>query len=279
MEHDGGAESEQAALWKGSGGLGWLGMQAVTDGLFQPLEDVLVDAVAASAATCVLDVGCGAGATTLAIARQLAPHGTRTGVDISEPLITAAERRAVEEGSTARFILGDAQRYAFAAEHFDAIVSRFGVMFFDDPVRAFANLRGAASREGILRCLTWRGAGENPFMTAAESAAAPLIAIPPRADDAPGQFGLADAGRVRAILEAGGWTDVALEALDVECTMPRAQLVPYLTHLGPLGRALATVDAPSRSRVIEAVLPAFDAYADGDDVRFTAACWMVAAHA
>ena len=159
------------------------------------------------------------------------------------------------------------------------IVSRFGVMFFDDAVEAFANLRTAASEGGLLRLLVWRSPAENPFMTTAERAAAPLVAVPRREPDAPGQFAFADEQRVRAILEKSGWGGIEIQPVDVVCRLPEKDLVRYLTQLGPLGRVLADMDESTRDRVSEVVRPAFDPYVDGSEVRFTAACWMVAAQA
>ena len=141
----------------------------------------------------VLDVGCGTGSTTLAVARLLGAKGRCTGIDISEPMIAAARARAEREGTPASFIRADAQTHAFEPASFDMIISRFGVMFFDDSVRAFANLRRAARDDAELRFIAWRSAAENPFMTTAERAAAPLLPnLPARRPDAPGQFAFAD---------------------------------------------------------------------------------------
>ena len=117
-------------------------------------------------------------------------------------------------------------------------------------------------------------------MTTAERAAAPLLPnLPPRRPDGPGQFAFADDRRVHRILEDGGWTDIDIRPIDVECTLPEKDLVVYLTRLGPVGLILQEADERTRARVVEAVRPAFDPYVDGTDVRFTAACWMVEARA
>src|SRR3954471_5371791 len=108
--------------------------------MFAAFEKLVVDVVLAEKAGGVLDVGCGTGATTLAVARQLAPAGGCTGLDISEPMLARARTRAERAGIPAAFIRADAQDYPFEPASFDMIVSRFGVMFFDDPVRAFTNL-------------------------------------------------------------------------------------------------------------------------------------------
>lgn len=276
-------DTEQAALWNGAGGHAWVQLQPVMDEVLRPFEDVLVAEAAAVAASAgaarLLDVGCGAGATTLAIARRLGPDTHCTGLDISEPLVTAARARAEADGVPARFVVADAQRHRFEPPVVDLIVSRFGVMFFDDPVAAFANLRAAASTEAALRFVAWRTAAENPFMTEAARAAAPFLALPLPAPDAPGQFAFGDRSRVAGILADSGWTEVDLEPIDVTCTMAEADLLRYLTHLGPLGRALLEVDADTATEVIDVVRAAFDPYVHGDEVRFAAACWLVRAHA
>jgi SAM-dependent methyltransferase len=270
----------QATLWNGAAGRAWVDAQVLLDRVYAPFEPLLADAVAAGSAAAVLDVGCGTGATTLAVARRLGPQGRSRGIDISEPMIAAARARAEREGVPADFILADAQVYPFEPARVDAIVSRFGVMFFADPVGAFGNLRRAARPGASLRVITWRAAAENPFMTAAERAAAPLLPnLPLRRPDAPGQFAFADAARVRTILDDSGWADVDIQSIDVACTLPEADLMLYLTRLGPVGLALQDTDDDTRARVVDAVRAAFDPYLHGAEVRFTAACWLVVARA
>jgi len=271
-------KDEQAALWNGRAGQAWVAAQRPLDGMFQPFEALLVDAVRAQGARRVLDVGCGTGATTLALARQLAVAGGATGIDLSEPMIAVARTRAEQTGIPATFIRASAQDHLFEPPPFDMIVSRFGVMFFDEPVRAFANLRSAARSGASLRAIAWRGAAENPFMTAAERAAAPLLpGLPPRRPDGPGQFAFADPQRVRAILVKSGWVDVDLQPLDVTCTLPEADLELYVTRMGPVGQALSEADERTRLQVTSAVRAAFAPYLHGGEARFTAACWMVGA--
>ena len=273
------ANAEQLAMWNGSAGRGWVEAQESLDRLFEPFEALIVDSVAARNATRVLDIGCGTGSTTLALARLLAEReGTVVGLDISEPMIALAKRRASFESAPPRFICADAQTYAFAPASFDMIVSRFGVMFFDDSVRAFANLRRAAAPGAALHTIVWRSPADNPFMTAAERAAAPFVPqIPTRKPAEPGQFAFADRERVYSVLERSGWSEIDIQPLDVECTLPEHELDGYVARLGPLGRVLQEQDAQTRKRVIEAVRAAFEPYVHGAGVRFTAACWSVRA--
>ena len=270
----------QSALWNSRGGEVWVEQQQLLDRLFLPFERLLADEVAAGGARNILDIGCGAGATTLAAARRLAPEGQCTGLDISAPLITAARRRAETEGLTnTHFIAGDAQSHAFAPNSFDAVISRFGVMFFDDPAAAFANLRRAVRDGGDLTFIAWRGTVENPFMVAAEQASAPYLPkLEPREPSAPGQFAFADADRVRGILEPS-WRDIDIQPLDVPCTLSADDLATYAARMGRVGQILPDLDEATRTRVIDAVNQAFAPFVADGVARFTAACWLVRARA
>ncbi|MGH8025696.1 MAG: class I SAM-dependent methyltransferase [Pseudoxanthomonas sp.] len=271
---------DQKALWNGPAGRAWVANQRLLDPLFAPFEALLASDEMLGTATRVLDVGCGTGATTLAIARRLGAQGACVGIDLSEPMAAVARTRAEQEHSRAHFLAADAQTHAFERADFDLIVSRFGVMFFDDPVLAFANLRRAAREDARLTFIAWRSASENPFMTAAERAAAPLLpTLPVRQPDAPGQFAFADPDRVRAVLAESGWSDIDIRPIDVACAMPESDLIPYLTWLGPVGLLLQTADKCMRALVIDTLRAAFSPYVQGGEVRFDAACWRVSARA
>jgi SAM-dependent methyltransferase len=276
-------DDEQKVLWNGPAGRAWVDAQELLDQALKPMEDLLIEAALDGGAACgdrVLDVGCGTGSTTLACARRLGPRAQCVGIDISEPMIALARERAEREGAVANFIHADAQTHPFEASSFDRIISRFGVMFFNDPVRAFANLRRAARGEATLSFIAWRSPAENPFMTTAECAAAPpLPNLPASLADAPGQFAFAGQARVYTILKDSGWTGLDIWAIDVTCKFPESGLVTYLTRFGVVGRALDQADERTRVQVIRKVRAAFDPYVHGSEVRFTAACWMVSARA
>jgi SAM-dependent methyltransferase len=273
-------KDDQKTLWNPAAGCPWVELQELVDRAFRPMESLLVEAVPPGSDSHVLDVGCGTGGTTVAAARRLGAGGRALGVDISEPMLDAARARAKREGSIATFISADVQHYAFEAASFDVILSRFGVMFFEDSVQAFANLRRAARDDAELRFIAWRGPEDNPFMTTAERAAAPLVpSMPPRQLDAPGQFAFADAQRVRRILEDSGWMAVDISPVDIACTFPESELVSYCTRFGPLGRVLHQVDERLHAQIITTVRRAFDPFVRGAEVHFNAACWRVVARA
>jgi ubiquinone/menaquinone biosynthesis C-methylase UbiE len=267
--------NSQAALWNGTSANAWIDLREQLDTMFQPIETMLVAGVAPGQR--VLDVGCGTGGTTLALARRT---GDCTGADISAPMIALAQARAGAGAIPATFLCADVQRHRFEAAGFDAIVSRFGVMFFDDPVAAFANLRHATRAGGMLRFFAWRSPEENAFMTAAERAVGALLPqLPPRQPNGPGQFAFARPERVRMVLEEAGWRDIHIAASDIACSFSRRDLPRYAAMMGPVGRVLPQLDAAAREAMVGKVLSAFAPFVDGDTVRYTAACWDVLATA
>lgn len=269
----------QHDLWNGPAGDAWVQAQRLLDGMFAAFEPILAEPVSAQPDAHVLDVGCGTGAVCLAIADRLGPQGRCNGVDISAPMIAVARERASAAGKDIDFVVGDAQQHPFAPASLDRIVSRFGVMFFDEPVRAFGNLRQALRTGGSLHAIAWRSPAENAFMTTAERAAATLLTLPARAEGGPGQFAFADADWVLDILDESGWDDIEISPLDVECSIAREDLPTYVSLLGPVGQALRAegLDPGIRASVLATVLEAFAPFVQGERVVFTAACWSLRA--
>lgn len=281
MTHANEANHEQSTAWNGASGRAWVEIQGLLDHMFMPFEKLLQEEVAAAGPVeRPLDVGCGTGSTTLALARLLGAQAHCLGVDISAPMIALARQRAATTGLSTDFVCADAQTQAFEPASFDMLVSRFGVMFFEDPVQAFANMRLAAKPGAALSVIAWRSAADNAFMTTAERAAAPLLPnLPVRQPGTPGQFAFADETRVASVLAQSGWAGIDIQPIDVICTLPERDLVRYLSWLGPVGALLQQADEATRHKVIAAVRPAFEPFVQGDEVRYTAACWMIRARA
>ena len=274
---------EQAALWNGASGSAWVEMQDTLDRMLAPFEMLLSKEAFPGEGGRVLDVGCGAGTTTISMARRLGPTGLCVGVDISEPLVRVAKERAfAEQLGVAKFVHADAQTYAFEPSRFDSVMSRFGVMFFDDPEAAFVNIRRAARSDAKLAFVAWRSPAENPFMTTAARAAAPLLPNLSTPDvGAPGQFAFADGGRVERILHASGWKSIDVRPIDITGNIAEQDLLTYATKLGPVGAALRDpgVDDATRARTASVVRAAFEPYIQDGAAHFTVACWLVSAQA
>ncbi|MGV0626956.1 class I SAM-dependent methyltransferase [Mycolicibacter minnesotensis] len=208
------ANEEQQQAWTVQG-TDWVDNAAIFDAVLAPFADAVIHAADIAPATRVLDIGCGSG--TL-LQHTAALGAVPFGIDISETMIDAARRRAPEAAVT----LGDAQtadlREPNGGASFDRIISRFGVMFFDDPVAAFANIHRAAAPGARLAFVCWRE-GDNPMFAAGIDVLAARLESPPPALDpsAPGPLAFGNAERVRAVLADAGWKDIALEAFDGVC--------------------------------------------------------------
>jgi SAM-dependent methyltransferase len=269
---------EQAKFWNGAGGDAWVAMQPVMDRMFVGIEELLAEAAAARGAKRVLDVGCGVGATTLALARRLGDGAEVTGVDISAPMVEAAKERVAFEDDPPRFLLADAASHTFEWGEFDLLVSRFGVMFFEDPVAAFAHLREAIAAGGGLRFVCWRSPEETPYLTTGARAVAHLVAdMPAREPGAPGPFAFAEKARIEEVLGGAGWTGVEVEPIEIPAAFPESDLNRYLAQIGPIGQAVREADDAKRTEVLGAARAAYQPFITGDEVRFTGRCWSVGA--
>ncbi|MCM3886870.1 class I SAM-dependent methyltransferase [Frankia sp. R82] len=278
------ASGGQEAMWNGAAGRGWVAAQELLDRMYQPFADLLASGIAGGDQ--VLDVGCGAGATTLAAARRAGAGGPGSGdpgsgghcvgVDISELMVAAARAHVRQAGMPAEFVRADAASHPFPSGGFDVVISRFGVMFFDDPVAAFTNLRRATRGGGTLRFVSWRSPAENPLFTAAERAAATLLPSLARRDpNAPGPFSLARQDHTERLLADSGWAHVEITPVDEPCSMSGPELEQYITLVGPVSRLLPDLDEATRSKVLETVRAAFEPFRQGDRFHYTAACWDV----
>jgi ubiquinone/menaquinone biosynthesis C-methylase UbiE len=280
-----GPNAEQIRYWTETAGPKWVRMEALLEAQIAPFGAAAMDRAALISGERVLDVGCGCGATSFELARRVGTEGLVLGVDISEPMLgRARERAAGSEMATVRFALADAQTHRFARDTFDALFSRFGVMFFTDPGAAFTNLRAALRPGGRLAFVCWQSLQQNPWMLLPLMAAAQHIALPPPpAPGEPGPFSFADAERVRAILARAGFADVALEPLEMTLSVGGGgaleQAVEFLLEMGPAGAALREAGPAARPAVAAAVREVLAPFATPEAVRMASAAWIVTARA
>ena len=227
----------------------------------------------------VLDIGCGGGETALDLARAVAPDGTVLAIDVSAAVLAFA-RRAAKGCERVRFVQADAQVFPFEPASFDAAFSRFGVMFFADPVAAFGNIRHSLRPNGRLAFVCWRALEENPLDILPLRAA--LAHLPPQpADDpdAPGPFAFANPDRVRGILESAGFGGIEITARDEQVGSGDLDTMLWVcSRVGALGKILRE-NPELRAATLPALRSALAAHDGPDGVRLTAATWVVMARA
>ena len=229
----------------------------------------------------MLDVGCGCGQTTFELAARVGVAGHVTGVDISAPMLAVAKTRSVPtDAARPEFLQLDAQTADLGHGVYDAIFSRFGVMFFSDPIEAFANLRRALKPDGRLAFVCWRPFQENLWMRAPMEAALPFLTPPMPTDPlAPGPFAFASADRVRSILSEAGFAEVTLHAFNTSIGGSSLdQTVDLAFRVGPLGAALRQ-EPELAPTVAAAVRAAVSVYETPSGVLMPAAVWIVRAQA
>ena len=267
--------------WTGRVGDVWAEEQRRTDRTFEPVDDALVATAAAAvegiAAPRILDVGCGAGTTSFSLAARL-PGATITGIDLSPALARAASARAAGI-PRCRFEQADATRWA-GERDFDLLVSRHGVMFFDDPVAAFSHLRTLAKEGGRLVFSCFRSAKENHWA----SALAHLMPGGPGDPHAPGPFAFADEQRVAGILSQSGWRGAEAVPLNFGYVAgagddPIADANDFFARIGPVSRAIRELDDAGRERLRAGLDEQVRAHHKNGQVTFPAAAWIWSAQA
>jgi SAM-dependent methyltransferase len=269
--------TEQAAFWNGPGGQGWLAAYRRIERSIAPFSAELLAAAAARPGEHVIDVGCGTGATTAELARGVGPTGHVLGVDISETLIEAARSHRVDN---ATFVVGDALTYPFHAGAYDLVFSRFGVMFFADPVAAFKNFRHALKPAGRLVFLCWRTPQENPWGLIPLRAAQPFLPpIPRPGPDDPGQYSFGDRARVERILAEAGLGTPAFRPIDRPVFLGKdiADILDNSGRFGPLARAFADAEPAAIDKTKAAIAAALEPHLGPDGVVLPGACWLVSA--
>jgi ubiquinone/menaquinone biosynthesis C-methylase UbiE len=275
--------ADQIAFWNGVAGQHWTERQAIQDIVLAPVTDRLIEAAQAAAGERILDIGCGCGATTIAFARRIGAGGHVLGIDISVPMLERA-RQVTPKNLPADYVLADATVYPFDPASFDLLASRFGVMFFADPVLSFTNLRKALRPGGRLAFVCWREPRENVWMMAPLQAVYNHVPkLPQLGPEDPGPFAFASEERVRQILSAAGFADIRMEArplsLDIAAGRGLDGAVEGALQIGPASRALdghpPEVVAAAISSIREALAP----FANGPSVALPGAIWTVTARA
>jgi SAM-dependent methyltransferase len=273
--------ADQIAYWNGPGGQRWADRQQTQDIVLGPIADVLIDRAKPKAGERIIDVGCGAGATTVAFAQKVGPSGHVLGIDVSAPMLERA-RQVAPKGMPVEFMLADATVYPFAPASFDLLASRFGVMFFSDPALSFANMRKALKPSGRLAFACWRDPRDNPFFMAPLQAVYKHVPkLPQLGPEDPGPFSFASEARVNRVLGEAGFRGIAMEpcdlSLDVAVGRGLDAAVQGALEIGPASRALQDQPPDVVAAATASIREALALFASGQSVLLRASIWIVTA--
>ena len=271
------SNADQIDYWNDTAGAKWARFQDRLDRQLEPLGDAAIAALRPIPRERILDVGCGCGRTSLDLAVRVGPGGSVVGLDVSRPMLEVARGRPAPPGSgLLEFMEADAQTADLG--QFDAVYSRFGVMFFNDPPAAFANIRKGLKPGGRLAFVCWRPYADNAWMREPMEAAEPFLpAAEPSDPLAPGPFAFADPERVRAILAEAGFAEIAVRPVDAMIGgSDLDQSVDLAFNIGPLGRALRE-NPGAADKVRDAVRTVLERYVTPDGLRMPSAVWIVTA--
>ncbi|MEO7248322.1 MAG: class I SAM-dependent methyltransferase [Novosphingobium sp.] len=266
------------SLWQAGVGKAWAHSWQLTDRSFAGLTTRFLDLLESLPGRTVLDIGCGAGELSLALARRW-PEARIIGVDVSPDLVETARGRA-GDNPHAQFELGDATSWTKPGFAPDLLVSRHGVMFFDDPVGAFAHLFNLAAPSARLAFTCFRWPQENPWIT---GLAEMIPGGAPKFDpQAPGPFAFADPERVTNILNTAGWSGIRIEPVDFAYVTgagddPIAEARAFFSQIGPLAPVLRELDGGVRDAVERRLQAWLMKNCHEGLVVFPAAAWQVTA--
>lgn len=260
----------------------WITFQPTLDAMLEPLGRAVLDRTHPTTGEHVLDVGCGCGTTTLALAEAVGPSGRVTGIDPSGAMIAVAREAASASGAdNVDFIEADAGSHPFEPHAYDLIFSRLGTMFFEEPVAAFTHLRRALRRGGRLGFVCWRTLEENAWTTEPRDAAAAIVPLPaPPGTEVPGPFSLGGEERISSLLSHASFVDVRVEAHDRDLLMGRGDIdeaIDFYLRLLPTGYLMFEPDHHLLDRLRATLRAVLEPHHGEHGLWLGSAAWVVTA--
>ena len=260
----------------------WIAFQPALDAMLEPLGRAVRARLAPAPGERILDVGCGCGATTLALATTVGAAGMVTGIDRSASMLAVAGQATADAALTnVDFVEGDAGTHPYRPDAYDVVFSRLGTMFFDDVEAAFTSLRRALRPGGRLGFVCWRRLEENAWITEPRDAATAIVPLPPPpGPDAPGPFSLARAEHIFSVLSHAGFVDVTIEPLDRELLIGRGDVneaVEFYLRLLPTGYLMFEPDRHLVDRLRATLRTVLEGHRHDDGIRLGSGSWVVQA--
>ena len=272
---------KQKEFWSGSGGDVWVNKQSEMDIMLNPLGTKAISKLDLSKATKIIDIGCGCGATTLEIAKQL-EEGEIIGIDISEPMLARAAKNASDQSlSNANFQVLDVQVDDMPSD-FDIAFSRFGVMFFEDPYQAFSNIYKSLKENGQLSFVCWQSPPLNPWQSLSLQVIKEYLDLPSPPPKSPGPFAFEDKNYISDILNQSNFKDIEIEDNQEDIVMFSGKSIEeacedYLTINPVVTEMLKNSKEELKDEILQALILKFSEFHNGDGLLFPSATWIVAA--
>lgn len=276
------SNEEQVRFWNGPTGQMWVTVDEENERHLSPFGDVALQVASATTGEKVLDVGCGCGATSLDLAKSVGETGEVAGIDVSGVMLQRAIERSREANqSNVSFLQLDAQSAKLGSQHRDLVFSRFGVMFFADPVAAFANMHSTLRPGGRIVFVCWQVPKANPWMSLPNRAALDFFGLTPPPHDAPGPFSLADPDQIRRILSGSGSSNIEIEGVSRQIRLAVGQGVDRWVHerlqMGLVGDLYRAADDATRTRARHLLAATVQPYEVDDGLEMNGAAWVVSA--
>lgn len=270
-------------FWNNAGGRMWVDYQRIIETSMEPFSQKLMDVLNITEGERVLDIGCGCGDTTTKIAQRVGDNVDVVGVDISEIIIAAAKKNvAIKSLCNIRFECVDAQTHKFEDGYFNVIFSRLGVMFFEDPIAAFKNIKKSLVSGGRMAFICWQPVKKIEWISVPLEVVDNYVSLPESSpSDEPGGFSFGDASRVMNILNAAGYVDIVIERFNIDINIGSDidDAIAYLTHIGPAGTVLnnSDIDSETQARFTKELGLTLESFKTCHGVEIGAATWIVTA--
>lgn len=258
--------------WNEVAGPRWVARAGAQEARNIEVAQILLGAAAPQPGERVLDIGCGTGATAIPFAAAVAPAGNVTGVDISEPMLGQARKNIDAAGlPNVSLVLADAQVHRFPADSFDLLISRFGVMFFADPVAAFTNLHAGLRQNGRLCMAVWSTIDDNTHWRVPFEIAVKHLGLPaPVSPTEPGPTAFRDPDYLRGILKKAGFTSIDIRPSRFNVIgRSVAEEAENAAQSGPASRLMEEkqADEPVRRAIVAETAAAYAAFETPDGLR------------
>jgi len=268
-------------FWNGEGGENWLRFQKTIRSSLHHFGETVMEESQIAEGENILDIGCGSGETTMSLVRRVGSLGSVHGVDISSLILKKTENFTLQHDNL-NFDCADAQTYPFEKKNYHLVFSRFGVMFFENPLKAFLNIQLSLKSGGRLAFICWQRVQDNPWVDLPLQLAIKHAGPPEPMDaESPGPFSFSEATKVKRILTDAGFSDICIIPYHTKLTVGNTldESVLFLTHLGPASSIIndPCLKSTIRSTIISDLHHELRPFKTSNGVELGASCWIVTA--